>query len=427
MYSEAAMSEGIEVVAGGGVTSARGFVAGAVRARMRPDWDKLDVALLHSEAPCAAAGVYTQCRVVAAPVVITRKHLADGAAQAVIANSGCANAATGQQGTRDAVEMAQLAAAKLALDPHEVIVASTGVIGTFMPMERMRHAVEAVELSSGGGLPFAQGIMTTDTQPKQSAVRLGEYTLGGAAKGAGMIHPDLALSPAEGPALSEAEGMATMLAFLTTDAPVAAPFLSKALNEAVGVSFNMIDVDSDTSTNDMVVVLANGLAGGREIADGHPMAAPFASALTHVCTDLAKAIVADAEGGTKVIVATVVGAASPEDARLAAREVVRSLAVKTAVYGHDPNWGRVLAAVGNSGCRMEEAKTGLWLVDAEGHELCLLKDGSPRPLAEGEAKPYFEALEVRFRVDIGLGEHTATAWGSDLTEEYVRLNSLYTT
>ena len=406
------MKEGIEMVAEGGVASAKGFVAGAVRARMRPDWDKLDVALLYSEAPCTAAGVYTQCNVVAAPVVITRKHLADGAAQAVIANSGCANAATGEQGVRDAVEMAQLAAAKLGLDPHAVVVASTGVIGLFLPMERMRHGVEAVELSAGGGLAFAEGIMTTDTRPKQSAVRFGEYTLGGASKGAGMIHPN----------------MATTLTFLTTDAPLSAPLLSRTLKEAVDISFNMIDIDSDTSTNDMVVVLANGLAGGEEINDdGHPLAQPFAAALTHVCTELAKAIVADAEGGTKVIETTMVGAASSEDARLAAREVVRSLGVKTAVYGHDPNWGRVLAAVGNSGCRMEEAKTSLWLVDAQGHELCLLKQGSPQPLAEGEAKPYFEALEVRFRVDLGLGEHTATAWGSDLTEEYVRLNSLYTT
>jgi len=386
-------------------------VAGAVRARIREDWDKLDVALLYSETPCTAAGVYTQCNVVAAPVVITRKHLADGKARAVIANSGCANAATGERGTRDAVEMAQLAAARLGLDPHEVVVASTGVIGIFLPMERMRHAIEAVELSAGGGLAFAQGIMTTDTRPKQSAVRFGEYTLGGACKGAGMIHPN----------------MATMLAYVTTDAPVAAPFLSRTLKDAVAVSFNMIDVDGDTSTNDMLVVLANGVAGGEEIAEGHPMAPAFASALTHVCTELAKAIVADAEGGTKVIEATVVGAASAEDARLAAREVVRSLAVKTAVYGHDPNWGRVLAAVGNSGCRMEEAKTGLWLVDRDGHELCLLENGSPQPLAAGAAKPHFEALEVRFRVDLGLGEHTATAWGSDLTEEYVRLNSLYTT
>jgi glutamate N-acetyltransferase/amino-acid N-acetyltransferase len=411
VYSEAAMSEGIEEVAEGGVTSARGFVAGAVRARMRPNWDKLDVAMLYSEAPCTAAGVYTRCNVVAAPVVITRKHLADGKAQAVIASSGCANAATGERGMRDAVEMAQLAAARLGLDPHQVVVASTGVIGTFLPMERMRHGIEAIELSVGGGLAFAQGIMTTDTRPKLSAVRFGEYTLGGACKGAGMIHPN----------------MATMLAFLTSDAPVAAPFLSRTLKEAVDISFNMIDVDSDTSTNDMVVVLANGFAGGDEIGDGHPLALPFASALTRVCTDLAKGIVADAEGGTKVIETKVAGAASMEDARRAAREVVRSLAVKTAVYGQDPNWGRVLAAVGNSGCRMEEARTTLWLVDAQGGELCLLRDGSPQQVAEGEAKPFFEAPEVRFRVDLGLGEHTATAWGSDLTEEYVRLNSLYTT
>ena len=411
MYSEAAMSETLEVVADGGVTSAKGFVAGAVPARMRLDWDKPDVALLYSEAPCTAAGVFTQCKVVAAPVVITRKHLAAGTAQAVVANSGCANAATGERGLTDAVEMAQLAGAKLGLDAHDVVVASTGVIGTFLPMDRMRQGIEAVELSAGGGPAFAQGIMTTDTRPKQSAVRFGQYTLGGACKGAGMIHPN----------------MATMLAFITTDAPVAAPFLSRALKGAVDVSFNMIDVDSDTSTNDTVVVLANGLAGGGEISDGHPLASAFASALAHVCTDLAQQIVADAEGGTKVIEATVTGAAAPQDARLAAREVVRSLAVKTAVYGHDPNWGRVLAAVGNSGCRMEEAKTALWLVYAAGHELCLLKGGSPQPLEAGRAKPYFEAKEVRFRVDLGLGGHSAVAWGSDLTEEYVRLNSLYTT
>src|SRR3990172_4447880 len=219
------MSEGTEVVPDGGVTSARGFVAGAVRARIRPDWDKLDVALLYSEAPCTAAGVYTQCKVVAAPVVITRKHLSGATAQAVVASSGCANAATGERGIRDAVERAQLAAAKLGLDPHHVVVASTGVIGTLLPMERMRHGIEAIEMSADGGSAFAQGIMTTDTRPKQSAVRFGEYTLGGACKGAGMIHPNLALSPAE--------GVATMLAYVTTDAPVAAPFLSRTLKDAV--------------------------------------------------------------------------------------------------------------------------------------------------------------------------------------------------
>src|SRR3990172_4182221 len=302
MYSEAAMTEGIELVAGG-VTSAKGFVAGAVPARMRVDWEKPDVALLYSESPCAAAGVYTQCKVVAAPVVITRKHLAAGTAQAIVANSGCANAATGEQGLADAVTMAQLAGVRLGLDPHEVVVASTRVIGTFLPMDRVRQGIEAVELSVGGGPAFAQGIMTTDTRPKESAVRFGPYKLGGACKGAGIIHPHLA----------------TMLAFITTDAPVAAPFLSRALKEAVDVSFNMIDVDSDTSTNDTVVAMANGLAGGDEISDGHPLAPAFASALAYVCTDLAQQIGADAEGGTKVIEATVTGAASAQGARLRAR------------------------------------------------------------------------------------------------------------
>ena len=411
MTSKPTMNENIETIAEGGIASAKGFVAGAVRARMRSDWDKLDVSMLYSEAPCDTAAVYTSCNVVAAPLTVTRKHLSDGRAQAVLANSGCANAATGERGLDDAVEMAKLAGERIGLDPKQVVVASTGVIGTFLPMERMAHAVEAIELSPGGGLAFAQGIMTTDTRPKQFAVRFGDYTLGGACKGAGMIHPN----------------MATMLAFLTTDAPVAGPFLSKALKEAVDVSFNLIDIDSDTSTNDMVVVMANGLAGGDPIDGGHPGAPAFAAALTQVSTEMAKAIVADAEGSTKVIQATVVGAASPEDARLAAREIVRSLGVKTAVYGHDPNWGRVLAAVGNAGCRMEQAKTDLALVDGEGHELCLMKHGTPQPLEPGQAKPYFEALEVRFLVDLGLGDGSATAWGSDMTEEYVRVNSLYTT
>src|SRR3970040_1595063 len=233
MYPEAAMSETFEVVADGCLTSAKGFVAGAVPARMRLDWDKPDVALLYSEAPCAAAGVFTQCKVVAAPVVITRQHLAAGTVQAIVATSGCANAATGEQGLADAVSMAQLAGAKLGLDPHDVVVASTGVIGTFLPMDRLGQGIEAAEVSVGGGAAFAHGIMTTDTRLKQSAVRFGRYTLGGACKGAGMIHPN----------------MATMLAFITTDAPVAAPFLSRALKEAADVSFNMIHVGSDTSTN----------------------------------------------------------------------------------------------------------------------------------------------------------------------------------
>ena len=400
------MSEGIEIVPDGGVTSPRGFLAGALRAGIRPDSEKLDLGLLHSEAPCTTAAVYTSNRVRAAPLIITEKHLADGRAQAVIACSGCANAATGERGLLDAVEMARLAAAKLGLDPYDVVVASTGVIGTFLPMERISRGVEHIEFApADGGLAFAQAIMTTDTRPKQVAVRFGDYTLGGVAKGAGMIHPNLA----------------TMLSFITTDAPVARPLLASALREAADASFNMIDVDSDTSTNDMVVVLANGLAGGEPIEEG------FRAALTEVCTRLAREIVADAEGGTKVIEATVTGAATMDDARRAAREVVRSLAVKTAVYGRDPNWGRILAAIGNSGCQMSEEKTAVWLVSPDGGDLCLFRAGSPQAYAEAEAKACLAPREVRLRVDLGLGTAAAVAWGSDLTEDYVRLNSLYTT
>ena len=413
------MGEGIELISEGGVTTPRGFLAGAARVDVRTDTQRLDLGLLYSEAACAAAGVYTSNRVKAAPLVISRKHLSGGRARAVIANSGCANAASGQRGMQDAVEMAQLAGAKLGIDPHEVVVASTGVIGTFLPMERIRPGVEEIHLSAEGGLEFARAIITTDTRPKYVAARFGAYTIGGVAKGAGMIHPNLALSPAE--------GMATMLSFVTSDAPVAQGFLAAALKEAVDSSFNMIDVDSDTSTNDMVVVLANGLAGGEAIDRGQPLADAFASALTLVCIHLAKAIVSDAEGGSKVIEARVEGGRSLAEARSAAREVVRSLGVKTAVYGRDPNWGRVLAAVGNSGAEMIEERTALYLVSPEGGELCLFRDGSPQPCDEAQAKACLAPREVRIRVELGLGEGVATAWGSDITEEYVRLNSLYTT
>jgi len=405
------MSETVELVPEGSVTTPRGFVAGAVHVGVRPDWSKLDVGLLNSEAACVAAGVYTSNRLKAAPLVITEKHLAHGRARAVVANSGCANAATGQRGLDDAVEMARLAGAKLGIDPHEVVVASTGVIGNFLPMERIRRGIEEIALSAGGGQDFANAIMTTDTVPKYVAARCGGWSVGGVAKGVGMIHPNLA----------------TMLCFLTTDAPVAQGFLAGALKEAVDVSFNMIDVDSDTSTNDMAVLLANGLARGEAIDDGHAQAGAFAATLQAVCTHLAKAMVADAEGSTKVIEARVESAASPDDARRAAREIVRSLGVKTAVYGHDPNWGRILAAVGNSGADLKPERAELYLGSPDGGEVCLFRGGSPQPYDPAQAKACFAPKEVRFRVVLGLGEGSATAWGSDLTEDYVRLNSQYTT
>jgi len=393
----------------------RGFLAGAVRAGIRPDVDKLDVGILYSEAPCVAAAVYTSNRVKAAPLILCQEHLADGRAQAVIANSGCANAATGEQGLADARRMAELAAAKLGVRPSDVLVASTGVIGTLLPMERLRDGVSSIELSAAGGADFARAIMTTDTRPKCETGRCGhqgeEYSLWAVAKGAGMIHPN----------------MATMLCFIATDAPLPQPFLAACLCEAVDASFNMIDVDSDTSTNDTVIVLANGLAGGEPIDAGHPLAGAFRSALTDCCVRLARAIVADAEGGTKVIECTVEGAATLADARLAAREVVRSLAVKTAVYGCDPNWGRILAAVGNSGAAMSEQKAVISISAPENSGVCVYRQGAPLPFDATQARACLAARDVHIRVALGLGEGTATAWGSDITEEYVRLNSAYTT
>jgi len=393
----------------GTVTTPQGFLAGATHAGIRYNPSKPDLGLLYSERPCAAAAVYTSNRVKAAPLLVTMSHLADGRAQAVVANSGCANAATGQKGLEDAREMARLAAHRLGLRPQDVVVASTGVIGTYLPMDRIAAALATLPLSREGGRDFALAIMTTDTRPKYGAYRVGDYRLGAAAKGAGMIHPN----------------MATMLCFLTTDAPLAQPFLQEALREAVDASFNMIDVDSDTSTNDMVVALANG--HGAPIDADHPLAPAFRQALLALCQDMARALVADAEGASKVIEMEVTGAASLADARRAARQVVRSLGVKTAVKGADPNWGRVVAALGNAGCRLDLDALTLWLVDPQGEDICVFHRGRPHPFDEARARALLSAPYVRWRAHLGLGEATATAWGADLTEEYVRLNSLYTT
>ena len=395
---------------GGSVTTPRGFTAGGIHVGVRTDWDKLDVGIVASEAPCVAAATYTQNRVPGASLVMSKQHLSNGKAQAIVANAGCANAATGKQGMDDAIQMAQLTARKLGIDPHDVVVASTGVIGTYLPMDRIEGGIERLALTSDGGLDFATAIMTTDTVAKHVAIRSGNWSIGGVVKGVGMIHPN----------------MATMLCFMTTDAPVAQPFLAGALKKAVDASFNMIDVDSDTSPDDIALVLANGLAGGDPIDSGHPEAGAFEGALARVCITLARKMVADAEGATKVIQARVEGAVSLEDARKAAREIIRSIGVKTAIYGQDANWGRVLSAVGNSGAVVVEEKISLYFQSADGKEICVFR-GEPVPYDPAEAKACLAPAEVHIRVDMGLGEGAATAWGSDLTEEFVRLNSVYTT
>jgi glutamate N-acetyltransferase/amino-acid N-acetyltransferase len=408
---EAMTKETIEIVPDGGVTTPKGFTAGAVHIGVRTDWTKLDLGLVYSEAPCTCAATYTSNQLKAAPLLVTQEHLKDGKAQAIVANAGCANAATGRTGWDNAVKMAQLAGKKFGIDPHEVIVASTGVIGTQLPMHKISSGIEKIALSADGGLDFAVAIMTTDTVKKHIAVSAGSWTIGAACKGVGMIHPN----------------MATMLCFITTDAAVEREFLQKSLKQAVDVSFNMVDIDSDTSTNDMAVVMANGRAGGTAIADGHPQAETFQKALTLVCTSIARMMVTDAEGGTKLIETKVQGAVSPEDARKAAREIVSSIGVKTAIYGEDANWGRILAAIGNSGATFDMEKLRLYTVNPAGGDVLLFANGAPQAYDVAAAKACLAPKEVGIRVDLGLGEGEATAWGSDMTEEFVRLNSQYTT
>jgi len=397
-------------VVDGGVTFAAGFTAGAVYAGIKtPGPEKLDLAILSSDRPAVLAGIFTRNAFCAAPVVVSRERVATRRARAVIVNAGNANACTGEQGLTDAREMAALAAAKIDGDPSEVVVASTGVIGVPMEMDKIRAGVDEIEFVADGGTRFSRAIITTDTHPKTAGaeLELGGRTvrIGGAAKGAGMIHPN----------------MATLLAFVTTDAAVDPEFLQAALSKAGADSFNMISVDGDTSTNDTLVVLANGAAGNPVVTGGADGEA-FTAALTYVCGELAKAIVSDGEGATRLIKVEVRGAASDSDARDAARSVVRSSLVKAAVYGGDPNWGRVLCAIGYSGAQVDPMAVDLFVGDVQ-----LVKAGAPVPGCREAAGPVMKEKEVAFVADLHVGDAGATAWGCDLTEAYVVENSAYTT
>jgi glutamate N-acetyltransferase/amino-acid N-acetyltransferase len=306
--------------------------------------------------------------------------------------------------------MAELTARRLGVAVEDVVVASTGVTGCTLPMDSIRNPLLTIEPSRDGGESFARAIMTTDKVPKLAAAAFSagsrRYVVGGCAKGSGMIHPN----------------MATMLAFLTTDAPIEPAFLRQVLDEAVVVSFNMVTVDGDTSPNDMALVMANGVAGGEAIGAGHEAAPLFRQALRSTCVHLAKGLARDAEGATKLIEVRVEGATSEADARRAARAVAGSMLVKAAVYGCDPNWGRILVAAGYSGADLREETTSLYLQDA-----CLLARGRLQPVDEASLRSALADPDVSIRLDLGLGQGRATAWGCDLTEDYVRFNSKYTT
>jgi len=397
-----------ELILSGGVSSASGFLAGAVHAGIK-NTDELDLAILCSEVLCTAAGVFTTNQIKSAPIILSRRHIAKGQAQAVVVNSGCANACTGGQGLADALEMANLAAVRLGLSPEHILVASTGVIGVPLPMDKIKTGILEIKPTRGGGHDFCRAMMTTDTRPKEIAVQVdaggAKFTIGGAAKGAGMIHPN----------------MATMLCFITSDAAVSAEFLPAALQKAVDCSFNMISIDGDTSPSDCAFLLANGLAGNEPI--GFDNGDAFQEALNAVCTHLAKSIARDGEGATKLIEITVQGAADQAGARQAARTITSSPLVKAAIHGNDPNWGRIVAALGRSGATVSEDKLDVYLND-----VCIMKQGRPTSFSKQEMiSALSNSDDVLIRLCLNLGDGQATAWGCDLSEEYVTINSAYTT
>ena len=401
----------IELIQNGGVTSPKGFLAGGTFAGLKTkEQDTLDLGILLSDRQSSIAGTFTSNRVVSPSVTLSRDRSRQGRARGVIANSGCANCCVGGQGLDDAKEMAALAARHVDCAEDDILVCSTGMIGVELPMALIRQHVSNIRLSLDGGSKFAKAIMTTDTRSKEVAVSIDikgtKITIGGAAKGVGMIHPN----------------MATMLGFLTTDALIDPDVLQQMLSQAVDVSFNMIDVDGDQSTNDTVLLIANGAAEGQLIELDSGSANDFNEALSYVCTELAKELVRDGEGAQRLIEVVVEGAESGDDARKAARSVSSSNLVKAMVHGRDPNWGRIMMAIGKSNVKLEETRIDIYINDIH-----IVHEGVSIPFFKDAVISAMSAPEVKFRVNLGFGKYTATAWSCDLTEEYVTFNSAYST
>lgn len=415
MTLSATPSPAFDWIDGGGVTTPLGFIAGGTYAGIKTygEEPRMDLGILGGEGPLTAAGVFTRNAVTGHSVTHGRRVLAQTrTVRGVVINSGNANTVTGTQGAADCARMAALAAARLGgSDGDEVLVGSTGVIGRMLPMEKVERGVADVALSRDGGYAFARAIMTTDTHEKQAALRFEAggraYRVGGCSKGSGMIHPN----------------MGTMYAIVTTDAPVDATWLDATWREVIDRTFNMIDVDMDTSTSDMGLVFASGAAGGEPVADGHPAAAALAAAIEAVAQRLAKSVARDGEGATCLIEATATGAADLADARMAARTIVSSPLMKTAVTGRDPNWGRAMMAVGRSGARVNADAASVWI-----GEHCVLDRGQPTTVDLRLVSQAMAQEVVAIRVDLGVGgEASATAWGCNLTHEYVSINADYTT
>lgn len=399
----------------GGVTAARGFLAGGVPAGVKPGADKPDLAMIYSEHVCTAAAVFTKNLVKGAPILVSQEHLRNGRAQAVIANSGNANTANAD-GLEKAIRMAKIAGEVLDIRPDDVLVASTGVIGRSLPIEPIENAAQALadSLSPEGSAAAAQAIMTTDTVRKEAAVELelGGKTvrIGGISKGSGMIHPN----------------MATMLCFVTTDCAISAQMLHKAIVRAADLSFHRITVDGDSSTNDTFAVLANGLAGNPLITGEDEDFESFVEGLTAVCLRLAKMMAGDGEGATKLIVCRVEGAKDADTANTVSKAIVGSALVKAAIFGEDANFGRVLCALGYAGAAVDVSRVSGGFSSAAG-EIETCRNGFMFAFDEEKAAKVLHEKEITIAVNLHDGEQSAEAYGCDLTYDYVKINGDYRT
>ena len=412
MASTASSSADITHISNGTITSPQGFSAGGVFIGLKSRGeDKLDLAMLVSDTPCSVGGVFTTSAIRSATVDLDRTRVATGKARALIVNAGIANTCVGAQGYKDAEEMTRLAADTLGIAAEGVLVCSTGVIGVELPMSLIRSGVTQIALDDAGGNQLARAMMTTDTHPKETAVSLttstGQtITIGGVAKGSGMIHPN----------------MATMLSFATTDAAVDPGFLQTTVKAVADETYNMLTVDGDSSTNDTFLAFANGQAGNPVIDERSPDADSFRLALQRVCTDLTRMLARDGEGASRLITVQVDGARSDGDARLAAKTIAGSNLVKSAVYGADPNWGRLMMALGRSGAEAQEEHVDLFV-----NGVCIMEAGTPIPFHRDAVVALMSGEQVDFRISLNLADGMATAFGCDLTEQYVIINSAYTT
>ena len=398
----------------GGVTAPNGFKAASTHCGLKSDGVSHDLAVLYSERPVQAAALFTSNLVKAAPVRWSAQRVRENNLRAAVVNAGNANACTGKQGDESVERTARAAAKLLGVSPEQIYVASTGIIGVQLPVDKIetgiRNAVPYLSHGDEAGEAFARAIMTTDTKPKSVAfqTRIGRtrISVGGATKGAGMIAPNLA----------------TMLCFLTTDAAISQPALDKALRDAVEQSFNRITIDGHMSTNDSLLIMANGAAGNAAIEEGTEAYAAFCEVVDLACLSLAKMMVRDGEGATRLIRIEVTGAKEREHATMAGRAIANSPLVKAAVNGGDPNWGRVISAAGYSGAPFDETRAKLWIGDA-----LVFENGMPTGFPKAELAAYMRTDEVSFRLDLGMGSESDTFWTCDLSKEYVSINADYHT